>query len=260
MKNIIFIEGVSGVGKTTAAETLYKKIINQGYSASFHVEGEANNPLGLCWTAYLTNAEFEHILSAYPDYAEELHSNIIYQEEYVLLRYQTGKIKLYSIELYNELQKHEFCYNPTNIVPISKFTEIFSNRWKQFLISEEIKQDYIIFDASLISNMTSDLIRNYTASAEEIIQHINKLIQIILPLNPIIFYLSSNDVRERLIKARYSRGQIPLINEQIIFWEERKQMDLNVIPKLSIEPIIIDITDSKWDSAIDYIKRNIFTK
>ncbi|WP_312370076.1 hypothetical protein [Lachnoclostridium sp.] len=50
------------------------------------------------------------------------------------------------------------------------------------------------------------------------------LIQIIRPMDPIIFHLSSDNVCERLIKARSNRGQTSPDNGQIEFWEKRKKL------------------------------------
>lgn len=176
-----------------------------------------------------------------------------FQGEYILLRYQVGRTELYSHELHDELHKHEFCYNPTNIAPLAKFTEVFFNLWQKFEKSVDNKWDYEIFDASLVSHMTNDLVRNYNASETEMVKHLEVLLQTIYPLNPIVFYLSSKNVRERLIKARQSRSQTALTNEQISFWEKRKQIDLPILSRLSVESHIMDISYGNWNSAISEI-------
>ena len=45
MNNIIFIEGVSGVGKTTQTSLLSDKLLEMGYNARGYLEGDRNNPL-----------------------------------------------------------------------------------------------------------------------------------------------------------------------------------------------------------------------
>lgn len=253
MKNLIFIEGASGVGKSTMAAALCEKLCDLGYTASCHLEGDSDSPLDLCWAAYLTITEYKTFLNNYPLFADELVRNVIYQGDYVLLRYQVGRTNLYSPKLHDELHKREFCYNPTNTVPLSKFTEVFLNLWTRFVESEETKQDFAIFDTSLVSHMTNDLVRNYNASEDELITHLGILLKTILSLNPIVFYFSSQNVGVRLIEARKNRGQPPPTDEQILFWEKRKQKDLPVLSKLSVESHILDISNDKWDSALNTI-------
>ncbi len=257
MKNIVFIEGVSGVGKSTIVSILGEKLRELGYAVSCYFEGGPDSPLDLCWTAYLTKQKYENLMTLYPCLASDFSSNIIFQGEYILLRYQIGRRKLYSPDLHNILQKNEFCYNPTNIMPLSKFTEVFSCLWKRFLESNEIVKDYVIFDASLVSHMTNDLVRNYNATEIEIARHLEILLNIIKPLNPIVFYLSSQDVAKRLAKARESRGQTPPTDEQINFWEKRKQLDSSVLSRLLVETHIKDISNDNWDSIIDEIVSHI---
>ncbi len=254
MKNIIFIEGVSGVGKSTTVHKLSEKLRSLGYSTISYIEGDSDSPLDLFCVAYLDRLEYENLLVSYPIFSDTLSKNVIYKGEYILLRYQIEQTPLYSQELNERLHKFEFCYNPNNnIVTLSKFTEVFVNLWKQFAQSDAIEYDYAVFDASLVAHMTNDLIRNYNASKSELVNHIEKLLQTIHSLNPVIFYLSSEDVRERLIKARQSRGQTYPDDERINFWEKRKQMDLSVIPDLSVKSHIIDIKNDNWDLVISKI-------
>lgn len=253
MKNIIFIEGVSGVGKSTTVNLLGETLRSLGFSVKCHNEGDPDGPLDLCWVAYLTIPEYEELLNTYPLFVDEFSKNIIFQNEYILLRYQVGQAHLYSYEIYVKLHNKEFCYNPNTIAPLSKFTEVFLNLWHRYAESKENECDYAIFDASLVSHMTSDMIRNYNANIDEMVEHITTLLQAIYSLNPIVFYLSSHDVRERLIKARKNRGQTPLDDKQIEFWGKRKQIDMAVIPKLSVESHIIDIANDNWNSVISEI-------
>lgn len=120
-----------------------------------------------------------------------------------------------------------------------------------------IQVSLIIFDASLVSHMTNDLIRNYNATEDEMILHMETLIKIIRPLNPVVFYLSSDNVRKRVIEARQSRGQASLSEEKIKFWEKRKQLDFSILPKLSVRTHIMNISDGKWNCVISDIISNI---
>lgn len=45
--------------------------------------------------------------------------------------------------------------------------------------------------------------------------------------------------------------------EQIAFGEKRKQMDLLVLERLSVKSHLIDISDNRWDVALENIVLNI---
>ena len=45
MNHVVFIEGVSGAGKTTTTMALYDQLKNMGYKANVCLEGDNNNPL-----------------------------------------------------------------------------------------------------------------------------------------------------------------------------------------------------------------------
>ena len=108
------------------------------------------------------------------------------------------------------------------------------------------KYDFILFDGSLLHHPINDLLQNYNASFDEITCHIQTLLKTVDKLNPQIVYLSSDNVAERLYKARISRKQTVPSSEQIRYWEERKQMDLAVMQELSIPCEVYDISDENW--------------
>jgi len=186
MNNIVFIEGVSGVGKTTATTLLSEKLLSIGYKASHYLEGANNNPL-------------DPYKGAYPP-----------------------------------------------AMPITEFFEAYLQCWQNFM---EIKfeNDFMIVDGALLHHQINDLIRGYNASDEVITDYLSGLLRIILPLNPIIFYLSSDNVEQSLIQACKSRNQSTPTREQINFWENRKRVDLYALEKLPVESHILDVSNG-WDS------------
>ena len=69
--------------------------------------------------------------------------------------------------------------------------------------------------------------------------------------NPKIIYLSSDNVSERLHKARINRNETPPSAKQIQFWEKRKKMDFSIMPKLSVQHDVYDISLENWDFLIE---------
>jgi len=197
MNNIIFIEGVSGVGKTTTTTLLLKELEGMGYKADCFIEGANNNPL----------------------------------------------------------DPFEGTYPP--VIPITEYIQTYIHCWQNFM-EARFKNDFMIIDGTLLHHQINDLIREYSASDEIIANHLASLLHIILPLNPILFYLSSNNVQQRLIQARKSRNQSAPTTERIKFWENRKRVDLYVLEELPIESHILDVNNG-WDAIINTIVGHIAT-
>ena len=52
MKKIVFIEGISGVGKSTVTQKLCNKLREMGFSADCFLEFDYENPIDFYSTAY----------------------------------------------------------------------------------------------------------------------------------------------------------------------------------------------------------------
>ena len=105
-------------------------------------------------------------------------------------------------------------------------------------------------DGTLIHHQINDLIRNYDASGETIVEHLTVLLRAIQGLNPIVFYLSSRDVAQRLTHAHESRKQSIPTREKLAFWENRKHMDLYVLGKIPVTSHILNV-DGGWDTVLE---------
>ena len=100
MKNIIFIEGVSGVGKSTMTPKICEKLQDNGYTVNCYLEGDTKSPVDSFGQAYMTKIEYENIRIAYPEFIDDLSGNCITGDDYNLVRYRNSKRRYYSPELY----------------------------------------------------------------------------------------------------------------------------------------------------------------
>ena len=92
MRNLIFIEGVSGVGKSTMVQSIGSYLQKAGWNTEIHLEGDAYSPLDLCWTAYLRPEEYMELLSRFPHDTALFSKHLIHTGEYLLLRYRVDRI------------------------------------------------------------------------------------------------------------------------------------------------------------------------
>jgi len=178
MTNIFFVEGVSGVGKTTAVETLCRELGKSGIPAQCFIEGDPSNPVDLFGCAYLTPGEFAGILGQYPHDAGKLLGHSTRTDSYALVRYRDMSADYFHPPLLDFLREREGFYKPKNPMPLDAYTRVFVDCWKRYLASSEI---FAIFDGPFLYHRINDLTRNYGADDDQIVAHLIALLTAMLP-------------------------------------------------------------------------------
>ena len=146
MTQILFIEGVSGVGKSTLVSRLTQRLRGQGYSVKSWVEFDFTNPIDFYCTAYFLSDEYEDLCNRYPSSVETLRRYTVAAEDVQLVRYYNNDTPLFEQPLLSELWDREFCYEPKNPVPLSEYTRIYKAVWRQYFSTLNQETDYLIFD------------------------------------------------------------------------------------------------------------------
>ena len=249
MIRLVLIEGVSGVGKSTTAETLCYELRNRGIAAQCYLEGDADNPVDLFGCAYLTTGDFAGVLKQYPHEADMLLQHSSRTADYALVRYRDRGTDYFHAPLLNWLKEHEGFYRPAHSMPLNCYTKVFADCWQRYLASRAKVDGVAIFDGCFLYHRINDLMNNYGASDDQIVAHLNALLSAMLPYKPYLFYLSAQDVGERLTEARKARAQVPVTAERTAFETNRKQRQQVVLEQIPIEKKVFDISNG-WDSAI----------
>ena len=250
MKKLVFVEGVSGVGKSTIAVKLRDALNSLGFSAVCHLEGRVDNPVDFFNCAYLTKIEFSQLLHDYPSDTYALINNSVQETKYVLVSYGDSNTTFFTSPLLDVLITHEGFYKPLKPIAIEQYTEVFTDCWRRLLCQDQGNIDLMIFDGSFLFHRVNDLIQNYNATDEMIAAHLVALLSAMSPYNPLLLYLTSKDVGERLIQAWKSRGQATATEARIVFEVERKKRQMQVLQLLPIQAHIFDISGG-WEKAID---------
>jgi hypothetical protein len=256
MKKIIFIEGVSGVGKSTATAMLCGALNERGLRALCYLEGDTENPVDFYNCAYLTKTEFNQILQAYPHDMGALISKSIQEPDYVLVRYGDSDKSFFAGSLLSQLKAHEGFYAPAQPIGIAAYTQVYVNCWQRFLQQDHSNIDYIIFDGGFLYHRSNDLMRDYGADNETIASHLNSLLNAMCPYNPLIFYLSTDDVGKRFVLARESRGDPPATEQRITQELNRKVRQLQILELLPIKANVLDVS-SGWEKVVGEILHSI---
>ena len=253
VKQIIFIEGVSGVGKSTMVRMLSEELRNKGYNVKSHLEFDYTNPIDFYATAYFTSDEYKVFCDKYISSIDSIRKNTITADDKRLVRYYNEDTPLFNEEILSELYGRELCYEPKNPIPINEYTEVYKSVWKNF--SEKIDNDfdYVIFDGSLLHHPINDMMRNYGASGDTVVHHIKELLKSLGTAKRQIFYMYTDDIEKQLSKAHSDRGQGVPTQEEINFWKTRYKNDMTVLNSVNEDIKILDVSNDSWDNAREKI-------
>jgi len=269
-------EGVPGSGKTTITKRVHEYLINKGIRTTFYSEGCDPHPVDLTWHAFLTNDEYENIIDKYNEQANRLHKHSIFEDGYALVQYRNINSFYFDGELLKYLKAHEVCYSNTPVVSMETFTAIFRNRWRQYAGGKNLKGDVTILDGAFFHHQIHDLMRLFAPEKKLIIRHLELLIKEVEELKPVLFYLSSPDIKECLLRAsedettlerntmdnfisfaEHSKyGEINNLfglDGAIQFWGYRQSVEFEAMNELPLKSFVINNTNCDWDSVFHSI-------
>lgn len=249
MAQLVFIEGVSGVGKSTMTRALTQELLERGYQARCYVEFDYTNPVDFYCTAYMTAEEHDALCREYPECAEEIHRNTVDAGNARLVRYYDEDTPLFPAPLMDELGRLEFCYCPENPVSLEAYSLAYRHVWRDYAAALDDSCDYILFDGSLLHHPLNDMMRNYDALAGEMAAHVRALLDALGGVKRHIFYIEVADIAHQLRIAHADRGQSSPTEKQIGFWNRRHQNDKIVLGSIGEEYRVFDVSAGGWQAA-----------
>ncbi len=253
MSQILFIEGVSGVGKSTMVKSLSERLTAGGDSVRAYVEFDYTNPIDFYCTAYVPHDTYEALCADYPLEAPALHDHAIPTTPAVLVRYFNEDTPLFSAPLLAELRKMELCYHPTRPVSLDEYTAVYRDVWERFAAKIDPAVDHYLFDGSLLHHPINDMMRNYHVSPEQALSHVQTLLSALKTTPQQVVYLYSDDLAAQLRRAHTDRNQPPPDEEYVAFWNERYEKDRYVLENALPEARIYNISENRWDVVMDDI-------
>lgn len=257
MTELVFIEGISGVGKSTMVRRLANELRSRGYSAKEYVEFDYTNPIDFYCTAYLTNDDYVKLCEKYSLEDEHIKADTVDAGRAKLIRYFNEDTPLFGEPILSELREREFCYDPKNLIPMEDYTEAYFEVWSRFVASINESYDFIIFDGSLLHHPINDMMRNYNIVGEQAIPHVRALLSALGTRQRRIFYLKVDNIAEQLKRAHIDRSQEHPSDDYIRFWKTRYQNDMTVLQNVQEDYCIFNVSCDGWDTAGEQILNNL---
>lgn len=253
MPELIFIEGVSGVGKSTLTKMLAEDLRALGYSVREYIEFDYTNPIDFYCTAYFSLEEYNSLCAAHLQFADLIRENSVCAGNAMLVRYYNQDVPLFSGPLLSDLAQHEFCYHPKQLISLEEYSAAYEAVWRNWAANLDDTYDFLLFDGSLLHHPINDMMRNYGVDGEGGLPHILTLLRSLGQLKRHIFYIKTNQIGEQLTKAHLDRNQDVPTEKQINFWEQRYQNDQLVLQNLPEKTQVFDVSSGNWDAVRDRI-------
>lgn len=255
---LIVFEGIPGSGKTTTSQLLHKYFLENEIHSNIYIEG-CEHPIDLPFYAYLSLREYDALLLKYQEQAEWLKQNSIVEDNYVLSPYKIPEPYPCNDDLIEYLRSKEFCYSSKPVVPFDIFKKVFYRRFELYVAKMLTKDEITIFESVLLQHQIHDINRLYPHIKDnEIIEYLRTVANILAPLNPVLFYISQNNVKESLEHTAFIRSKPRWSTEETItYYEKRKALELDSIKSFPFASIVLDNTNYNWDKMFDTILQTL---
>ncbi|WP_430509203.1 hypothetical protein [Gottfriedia solisilvae] len=251
--NLILVEGLPGFGKSTTARLVYNILKEQNVEAELFLEGDVNHPADFEGVAFFTKSEMEQLFLKHELQSEMIKQHMEEYESGFLIPYQKLHHNLglkLSPELLDSLMKKDI-YE----LPLEQNQYLIEKRWQAFAEQAKKSDKVTIFECCFIQNPITVGMIKYNASKEKVSQYIKSLENAIEALNPLLLYVSQDNLKFSFHKAINERpkewfdGFVNYYVNQafgsehdfnglegtIKILEARKQLEVNILEELSLK-------------------------
>lgn len=163
-------------------------------------------------------------------------------------------------------------YKIYDFLPWETEMPLMLEKWRQFVRDSEEDRVYV-FNSVLLQNPMCETMMRFGFSQEESQSYIEKIAEIIQPLNPAVVYLKNDDIADSVRKAAQERpGWLDVVigyhvsgaygksihaegfDGYIDCLRERQERELHILAQLPVRRWIVDNPQRDWDSARETIR------
>lgn len=273
MHRLILVEGIPGSGKSTFARRIAEHYTQKGRDTRLYIEGELH-PADLAWTACVPADALPALLAPYADLREQIDRHTALEDGYAYIAYT--QVRTDNLAFYAAMEPYEV-YDGR--VPLDTFTRLHMARWRAF--GEAAAADTLtVFECALLQNHVNELLYYHLADDAQIQAHIRALMDMVLPLSPVLVYLTQPDIGETIARVASKRQSAygAWIDRVIEFVEtspygvrhglrgmdgvvrsmqERRRIELAIIDTLPMECIVLDNPRYDWEAVWQTLQRQL---
>lgn len=239
---LIIIEGLPCSGKSTTSAFI-ASLMQQSGNVCFVDEGTGNHP---------ADYEFHALAPA---------GLLSPKSQIVSLSQFTG-------ERFDQLLQ----YKIYDYLPWETEMPLMLEKWRQFVCTSEEAVVYV-FNCVLLQNPMCETMMRFGFSQEESQSYIEKIVEIIQPMNPVVIYLKNDDIAKSVRKAAQERpGWLDAVidyhvtgaygrsihakgfNGYIECLKKRQERELQILAQVPIHKMVVDNPQRDWDAALETIK------
>lgn len=196
---LILVEGLPGSGKSTTARLIHEILTENGVSTELYMEGNLEHPADYEAVAHFTEEELENLLEESGSLSTTLEEWVTVKRGRRLLPYMKMKNEIgngLSDELLAPISKKDV-YE----LPLQENIAVMSESWEEFAKLAASQEKVYIFECCFIQNPVTVGMVKYGAEAEVTIEYVNKLAEAVKVLNPLLVYVSQEDIEKSFRKA-----------------------------------------------------------
>ncbi len=204
MKNrFIDFEGIHGSGKSACAWNLHNNLNKDNVEATvffeYHMDSMIENPCDIRKTAVMTAEEFENIIREHSLYREVLRNKVkIYNDwHFIFLPDVKGCSEIHSV-------LEHFLADNGNL-ETERFMQALKSRMTAFVEHALTTNEVYVYENVIFQQILNELMRKMDCDEQGMINYILEIEQILMPLNPMIFYLYPKDLKEQINKVALER-------------------------------------------------------
>lgn len=279
----IDFEGIHGSGKSACAWNLYNNIQKNNIEAmvffEYDMDSIIENPCDIRMTAVMTAEEFNDIIRMHPLYSKVLGDNVkIYNSWYCIF---LPKVKEY-IEIYDALK--DYLADNGNL-ETERFMQALKSRMSAFVEHALTTNQVYVFENVIFQQILNELMRKMDCDEQQMIHYILEVEQILLPLNPMLFYLYPDDLRVQINKVASERvsdnyelypdwidwmveyiknsqyGKIHNVSNKddlLVYFQERASIEEKCYEKLNMMKDKVCIDLMSYDDENEYIYKKLY--